>query len=146
VRMQNFDTLLATLGIASPNGLIVDPLMANQTNSSFTPLVQYNRHPITENIEATPLLLGQARPIIPAATVPDKMKLEALLVTNEQSWFEPYENLRSIRRPVPPEDSREMRRQLAAVTVQSPTRGAKFGNEMRVVVVGDSDAFLDSNI
>lgn len=145
VRMPNFDALLASLGLTSPNGLIVDPLMANQTNSSFTPLVQYNRHPITESIEGAPLLLGQARPLVPAA-VPDEMQLEALLVTNEQTWFEPYEDLRSVRRPVPPEDSGQMRRQLAAVTVQSPTRGAKFGSEMRVVVVGDSDAFLDSNI
>lgn len=146
VRMDNFERLLADLGLESPNGLIVDPLMANQTNSSFTPLVQYNRHPITANIDGAPLLLGQARPLVPAAEVPAELKMEALLVTSEQSWFERYEDLRSIRRPVPPQDSREMRRQLAGVTVQRDTRGAKFGNEMRVVVLGDSDAFLDSNI
>jgi len=140
----NIEQLLASMGLESPNALIVDPTVVGASNSSFTPLVNYTTHPIGETAGKTVFLLNEARHFtsLPNEVAPD-FSLEAILVTSGSTWTESYDELRSVRSPVPPRDPKDIKPFYAAVSATKRTPGGRFGNEARAVVVGDSDAFLD---
>ncbi len=140
----NMEGLLASMGLELPNRLIVDPTVVSSSNSSFTPLVTYTTHPIGESAAKSMFLLNEARPIksLPNDVAPEFL-LEAILITGQNTWSESFEELRSVRSPVPPSDPKAIEPLIAAVSAKRSTKGGRFGNEARAVVIGDSDAFLD---
>lgn len=145
--MPNLELLLEKMGVESPNRLVVDPVSLNASNSTFTPLVQYIQHPITETADTRPFLLNQARPFLPLDNVPTaEVAREGVLVTHEKVWTEGFDELRSVRRPIPPEDASEIAPQFMAITVEIDTPGGKYGNRMRALLVGDSDAFVNQYV
>ena len=141
--MDNFETLLRHVGLLSPNELIVDPVSVPAFGRTFTPVVGFTRHPIGEGTRRNPFYMDQARPFLPVESMPDGIRQEVVLVTNDQVWTEPFEELRSITRPVPPNNPEQIRMQYVSVAVEKLTPGGRWGDTMRVVAVGDSDAFVD---
>lgn len=146
VPMDNFTKLLGHIGMRSPNALVIDPVAVNSSNSSFTPIVQYLDHPIADASGAQPFVMMEARPFFAAESVPKGMQLEGVLVSLDKVWTESFDQLRSIRRPVPPEDPDEIGARFLAVAVEKPTPGGRFGDLMRAVAIGDSDAFADKHV
>lgn len=144
--LENFQALLGEYGLQSPNAMIVDPTAVNAFQSNFTPLVNWTAHPIAQGTNKTPFYLDRARPLESAEELPKGIKLEGILVTSDQTWVEPLDQLRSIRRLNPPEDPDQIDLQIAAVTARRPTPGGRRGETMRLVVMGDSEAFVDGNL
>ncbi len=141
--LDNFETLLRHVGLQSPNELIVDPVSVPAFGRTFTPVVGFTRHEISQGTRRTPFYMDQARPFFPVDNLPDGIRQEVVLVTNDQVWTEPFEELRSITRPVPPDNPERVRMQYVAVASEKLTPGGRWGDRMRVVAVGDSDAFVD---
>jgi ABC transporter family protein len=144
----NFDKLLSQMGVKAPNEMIVDPIAMNASKSTYTPLVQYNsKHPMaTQAADLSPFMLNQSRPLMITDSENEKAIRQIVLQTHENIWTEPYNNLRSVRSPVPPENKEEIGVCYTAISIEFPTDGGRFGNTTRAVVIGDSDAFIDEHI
>lgn len=142
--LENFDTLLAHIGVESPNELIVDPVAVPAFGRTFTPLAAFTRHPIAQGTRRNPFYLDQARPFFPLEELPEGIRQEVVLVTSDQVWTESFDQLRSITRPIPPDDPDLFRMQYVSVAVERLTPGGRWGDTMRVVLAGDSDAFADN--
>lgn len=142
--LQNLEQLLAReTGITPLNRIIVDPIAVSQSNSNFTPLVQWSDHPIALATPRTPFLLLEARPLSGEPRPDEGLNVEAILGTTNQAWSEPAEDIRSVRRAVPPADPAEKGVQLLGLAAEQPTPRGRYGKAMKVVVLGDSDALTD---
>lgn len=144
--LDNLEAVLASIGIRSPNRLIVDPVAINSSGSPFTPLTQYTNHPIAGATSKVPFLLDRARPIETTNPIPDGVVLDGVIVTGERIWSESADAPRSIRRIVPPTDQSEFGVLVLGAAAQKNTPGARHGDEMRAVILGDSDAFANRNL
>lgn len=146
IPMPNFDALLNHLGLEMPNAFVIDPLSVSATRVTTTPQAIWVRHPISLATNRVPFLLDRARPIRSFGAADPLRKLEGILVTSEQCWAEDVNAIRSFRRPTPPDDPEEIGVQILAVSVTRETPGGRFGREMRVVLIGDSEAFTDRQL
>lgn len=144
--MPNFEALLRHIGLESPNELIVDPQAMNASGSSFTPQVQLVNHPIRDAVGEKPFFLYHSRAFVPAEKVPQSATQSVLLMTNDSVWTESRGDLRSTRRPVPPTDPALIGARYPCVTVERPVQNGRFGRAMRVVAIGDSDAFVNAMV
>jgi ABC-type uncharacterized transport system involved in gliding motility auxiliary subunit len=142
VPLPNFDKLVGTLGLEMPDAFVIDPLALATTRLTHTPQTVWIRHPIGDATNKIPFMLDRARPILAGNEVKGTT-LTGIFLSNESCWFEPVGELKSFRRPNPPEDASRMGNQLLAVTAERQTPGGRFGNKMRAVLLGDSDAFID---
>ncbi len=145
-KFPNIEELLANTGVRAPNRLIVDPISVNASNSSFTPVVRVTDHAIGEASNQKPFLLNQARPLEIRDEAPGGTRVTALLMTHERVWTETFGDIRSVRRPQPPEDSSAIGQLQTAYASERPSEGGRHGETMRAVVIGDSDAFMNQHI
>ncbi len=142
--MKELEGLLTkTAGITPINDIIVDPIAVSQSNSNFTPLVQWSDHPIALATPRTPFLLLEARPLAGTPQKDIDLVVEAILGTTDQVWTEPAGDIRSIRRISPPDDPAERGVRFVALAAERPTPQGRYGNAMKVVVLGDTDALTD---
>jgi len=146
IPMPNFEKLVQDFGLESPNEMIIDPLAVSATRVTTTPQAIWAKHPIAAATSRVPFLLDRARPIRSQGKADPKMKLEGILVSNEQCWAEPVDSIKSFRRAIPPDDLSLVTNQILAVSVTKETPGGRWGQRMKVVVVGDSDAFIDRQL
>lgn len=140
----NMDAVLAHIGLKAPNQFIVDPLAVNVQGSSFTPLILFASHAISKATNQKQFYLDRARPIASTEKLPEGMKLDAVLVTSAECWAEPADKPRSIRALDPPKSKDEIGQMVVAVAAEKPIKAGRYGDHMRAVVVGDSDAFQDA--
>ena len=144
VEQPNLSAVLEHIGLRAPNELIVDPLAVNMQNSSYTPLIMFAAHAISKATNQKPFYLDRARPIASTEKPIQGMKLDAVLYTSEQCWVEPAEKLRSVRALDPPTEKEAIGSVVAAVAAERDVKSGRYGDHMRAVVVGDSDAFQDA--
>jgi hypothetical protein len=141
--IANLVRFLEKYGVFALEEIIVDPLMVTETNSNFTPLVRWSDHPIALATGRESFLVLNARPITGIPRPADKLTVEAVLGTTDQTWSEPVSDIRSTRRSIPPEDREEIGIRYVAVAAEKPTPEGAHGQLMRLVVIGDSDCFVD---
>jgi hypothetical protein len=146
VPMPNFEKLVGDMGLQMPNELIIDPLAMAATRVTTTPQAIWARHQISQATNRIPFLLDRARPIRSEGRSDPNLRLEGILVSNEQCWSEPVDAVRSFRRAVPPEDMDDVGNQILAVSITRDTPGGRWGQRMKMVVIGDSDAFTDRQL
>ena len=144
-KLENIQAVLEHVGLTAPNSFIVDPTGLNAKGSAFMPMVYFAQHPISEGTGGQPFLLDRARPLESLQELPDGVSLKAILHTSQQIWSEPANDLRSIRRPEPPEDPDAIKLHIASVSATKPMPEGRRSGNMRMVVIGDSDAFVDAN-
>ncbi len=142
-QLANLEQFLATLHIEAKNEFLVDPVALNATGLPLTPLAAFADHPITNATSKAPFVMQTARPLLPIDPVPAELTQEPLLVTSNQVWAEGGDALRSTRRAVPPDDPKDIHARYVGVAVEKKTAGGRYGEQMRAVVLGDSDAFRD---
>jgi hypothetical protein len=143
-QLENFEQLLAHVGLMARNEFVVDPISLNVQNSSFTPLVYFaSGHAIAKGTSQKPFWLDKARPLAATAQLPQGVTLKGVLITGTETWAEPAEALRSLRSPVPPQDSSQIGSYFAAVSAAKSAPAGRHGNEMRVLLIGDSEAFVN---
>jgi hypothetical protein len=140
------ESVAAEFGIEALNNMVVDPIALNAVGYTFTPQANITNHPIGMGTNGVPFNLIQARPLVQSEKPRPGVRLEGLLTTHDRCWSEPMEALRSLRRPTPPLDGDEIASQTLAAAAELDTPGGRWGSTMRLVVVGDSDAFTDQHI
>jgi hypothetical protein len=145
--LTNLELMLdAAAALRAPNRLVIDPSAVNISGYAFTPLALWADHEISRATNQSPFSLIQARPIMTSPSVPPGFEHLGVLSTNERSWIEQIDDLRNLARFTPPTDPEEIGVYTLAATARRPTPGGRFGEEMRVLLVGDSDAFTDRHI
>lgn len=145
--LRNFEMLMESVaGVRPLNRMVIDPTAANVTGHSFTPQALWAVHEITRATNRVPFNLIRARPILASPTPPEGVQHEGVLASNDRSWSEPADDLRSTSRLVPPMDAESIHTQTLAATATRPTPGGRYGEEMRLLVVGDSEAFTDRHL
>lgn len=145
--LTNLELLLERVaGIRALNRMVIDPTSANVTGYTFTPQALWAVHDITRATNRVPLNLIRARPILASPTPPEGVKHEGVLASNDRSWSEPAGDLRSTNRLVPPMDPDSIHTQTLAATATRPTPGGRHGEEMRLLVVGDSEGFTNRHL
>jgi len=145
--LPNVEAVARHAGIEAVNNLVVDPDALNSAGSYFSPRVGFSQHPIAKGTNRQPFTMPLARPLIAAESVANGIKLSGLLGTvNDQCWSEDAAAPRSIRSLVPPTDPKELGQQLMALASERTIEAGKYGSTMRVVVIGDTDAFQNSDI
>ncbi|MCC6546999.1 GldG family protein [Candidatus Sumerlaeota bacterium] len=144
--LDNVEQLLATLNVRSDNVFIVDPDGIGITSIPLTPVVGFMKHAITEATNQSPFVLETARQLEAITPLPAGLSQEALLITSKKVWTEKPSELRSTRRAIPPDDPKAIGTRCVAVAVEMKTGGGRYGDDMRAVVVTDSDAFTDQNL
>lgn len=144
--LDNFEQLLGVVNVRADNTFVVDPDGVNITGLAYTPLVAFAKHPITEATNHAPFVLQTARELEAITPLPPGLTQEPLLLTSAKTWSEKTSDLRSTRRATPPDDPKAIHTHCLGVALEMKTGGGRFGDEMRMVLVTDSDAFVDQNI
>ncbi|MBI1290675.1 hypothetical protein GC173_05470 [bacterium] len=146
VPLPNFEKLVTGYGLDMPNEMIIDPLAMSATRVTTTPQAIWAKHPIALATSRVPFLLDRARPIVSQGKADPNVKLEGILVSNEQCWTEPVDSMKSFRRAIPPDDVEKVTNQILSVSVTKQTPGGRWGQRAKIVLIGDSDAFTDRQL
>lgn len=145
--LTNFEEVIDIAGgLRAPNRLVIDPSAVNISGYAFTPLALWADHEISRATTQAPFSLIQSRPVLSNPNPPADVEQFGILTTNDRSWVERLEDLRSLSRFTPPMDPDEIGIYTLAATAKRPTPVGRFGDEMRLVVVGDSEGFTDRHI
>ncbi|MCC5876656.1 MAG: Gldg family protein [Candidatus Sumerlaeia bacterium] len=146
-QLTNFEELIDVAGaLQAPNLLVIDPSAVNISGYAFTPLGIWADHEISRATNQAPFSLVQSRPILANPNPPDDIEQYGIITTNNRAWVERLEDLRTLSRFTPPSDPDEIGVYTMAASTRRPTPGGRFGDEMRMVVVGDSEGFTDRHL
>lgn len=141
-QLANLEQFLATLHIEAKNEFLRGPGRAQCNRAPAHAARPPLQSSITNATSKAPFVMQTARPLLPIDPVPAELTQEPLLVTATRSGPKAATPCATLA-PRDPDDPKDIHARYLGVAVEKKTASSHYGEQMRAVVLGDSDAFRD---